>query len=96
MKSGLSGLSTGRGTALGPSKQAGASPQPCQHQPPQGLPWGYGGVNLRSMAVPAPEEDAIDFDVYDVDVYYEVSDEVEVDEDGEFEDFIEYLDNQQW
>jgi hypothetical protein len=48
------------------------------------------------VAVPAPEEDAIDFDVYDVDVYYEVSDEVEVDENDEFSELIEYLDNQWW
>jgi hypothetical protein len=82
----LSGLN-GRGPALlGPSKEAGASPQP-----PQGLPWGYGGVNLRPVAVPAPEEDAIDLiDVFDV---YEVFDEAE---DDEFEDLIEYIDNQRW
>jgi hypothetical protein len=92
MKGGLSGLSTGRGTALGPSKQAGeASPQPRQRQTPQGLPWGYGGVNPRPMAVPALEEDAIDLiDVFDV---YEVCDEYE---DSGFEDLIEYLDNQRW
>jgi hypothetical protein len=43
-----------------------------------------------------PEEDAIDFDVYDVDVYYEVSDEVEVDENDEFSEPVEYFDNQWW
>jgi len=78
----LSGLS-GRGPASGPSKQAGASPQPSQ-----GLSWGYGGVNISPVAVPASKEDAVDLiDVFDV---YEVCDEAE---DDEFEDLIEYLDN---
>jgi hypothetical protein len=52
---------------------------------------GIWGVNLRPVAVPAPEEDAIDLiDVFDV---YEVFDEAE---DDEFEDLIEYIDNQRW
>jgi len=49
VSSSLSGLS-GRGPASGPSNEAGASPQP-----PQGLSWGYGGVDISPMAVPAPD-----------------------------------------
>jgi hypothetical protein len=38
------------------------------------------------------EDDAMDFD--EILEYYRCS--ADVDEDSEFEDFIEYLDNQQW
>jgi len=55
------------------------------------LLWGYGGVNISPTAVPAPEEDDIDFDFV---IDFLKSDEDF--EDNDFEDFIEYLDNQWW
>ena len=54
------------------------------------LLWGYGGVKICPTAVPAPDDDTIkDFDLIIEAIF-------ETDEDDDFEDFIEYFDNQCW
>ena len=61
-----------------------------------GLLWGYGGVNISPMAVPAPEEDFdIDIDFDEFLSFYECPDSSDYDAD-DFEELAEYLDNQQW
>jgi len=72
--------------APGLKTQAGTSPR-------RSLLWGYGGVNLRPIAVPAPE-DFEDSDDYEELFYiFEVEEDDELDE---YQDLIEYLGNQQW
>jgi len=66
------------------TKEAGSNP--CR-----GLPWGYGGVNICPTVVPAPDDTIEDAD------FDEILESIfETDEDDDFEDFIEYLDNQWW
>ena len=72
--------------APGLKTQMGVSPR-------RSLLWGYGGVNIRPMAVSAPEDFNIDFDEFIEG--FRGADEPEEDFDL-FEEFIEYLDNQEW
>ena len=56
------------------------------------LLWGYGGVNICPTAVPAPDDDAIE----DFDLIIDFLKSDEDFEDADFEEFVEYLDNQWW
>ena len=72
--------------APGLKTQTGTSPR-------RSLLWGYGGVNICPMAVSAPEED---FKDVDFDEFLELYCSAYPDKYDDYEEFIEFLDNQQW